>query len=133
MSFLVHLVYHELMKNSTVYLYLFLLSRRVSTCISKIILPCFQKWEAEINSVSNGKPKITIENNVDWEGPPENFVYISDYVTSGGISIPDDPPVGCSCTNCYDNKNGCCAAAFGVKFAYNQNGRYESYSFVVFT
>ena len=75
--------------------------------------------------MSHGKPKITIENNVDWEGPPENFVYINDYVTSAGISIPDDPPVGCSCSNCYDSKNGCCAAAFGVKFAYNQNGRYD--------
>ncbi|CAG7819800.1 unnamed protein product [Allacma fusca] len=83
-----------------------------------------KEWQEHINNVSNGKPKITIENEVDWAGPPENFVYINDYVTSADISIPDDPPVGCNCSNgCYDNRLGCCAAAFGAKFAYSQAGR----------
>jgi histone-lysine N-methyltransferase SUV39H len=45
-----------------------------------------------MNFVSAGKPHITVENNVDLTGPPENFTYINNYLPAEGIEIPDDPP-----------------------------------------
>lgn len=39
-------------------------------------------------------PFIAVENEVDFEGPPEGFEFVNDYVPSAGITIPSDPPVG---------------------------------------
>lgn len=61
---------------------------------------------------------IRIENNVDFHGPPENFTYINKHVLSEGIEIPEEPLVGCDCTeSCQTNKN-CCPLQADSKFAY---------------
>uniref|UniRef100_T1J0S7 Histone-lysine N-methyltransferase n=1 Tax=Strigamia maritima TaxID=126957 RepID=T1J0S7_STRMM len=78
------------------------------------------EWEAKLNSVCTDKAKIIIENVVDFEGPPFEFTYVNDYKPSEGIIIPNDPPIGCDCTNCFDNRKKCCSHSFGIPFAYNR-------------
>ena len=60
-------------------------------------------WEREINQLE--KVKITVENNVDLEGPPRHMQYVTDNVPSEGIVIPDDPPIGCECEGGCSLKN----------------------------
>lgn len=83
-----------------------------------IIANELKEWEKHLNQVSSDPAPIVVENNVDLEGPPENFIYINDYKAGPGIEIPNDPVIGCECTDCYSEKKGCCAAQFGVDFAY---------------
>lgn len=83
-----------------------------------IIMKALKDWEKHLNRVSTDSAPISVENDVDLEGPPENFVYINDYKPGPGIVIPDDPVIGCECTNCFKEKSSCCAAQFGVDFAY---------------
>lgn len=45
-----------------------------------------------MNLITTGMPQIVVENNFDLAGPPTDFIYENDYVTSDGIEIPDDPP-----------------------------------------
>lgn len=85
-----------------------------------IIEAALKDWEKHLNSVSSDPAPISVENNVDLEGPPENFIYINDYKAGPGIDIPNDPVIGCECTDCYSCKSGCCAAQFGVEFAYTK-------------
>lgn len=85
------------------------------------ILRALKEWERHLNNVSTDPAQITVENNVDLEGPPENFEYINDYKAGPGIVIPNDPVIGCECVECYKNQSGCCAAQFGVEFAYNKS------------
>ena len=80
-------------------------------------------WELQLNKINNDPAPIFIENNVDMEGPPDKFTYINDYRTMPGIDIPQDPMVGCECTDCYDERKTCCAANAGACFAYYKNGR----------
>lgn len=83
----------------------------------------FQEWEKHINAITGGRPYITIENDVDMFGPPIGFEFVNEYVPGDGVVIPKDPPVGCACSkesNCYDNRNKCCAMQFGYKFAYTK-------------
>lgn len=77
-----------------------------------------KEWEKHLNRVSTDPAPITVENDVDLEGPPENFEYINDYKAGPGIVIPNDPVIGCECTDCYAEKSSCCAPQFGVEFAY---------------
>ena len=56
-----------------------------------------KEWEISINKISEGSAKITVENEVDLEGPPSNMTYINEVKPAPGITIPDDPPMGCEC------------------------------------
>ncbi|KAG0336476.1 hypothetical protein BG004_008052 [Podila humilis] len=48
-------------------------------------------------------PKISVENTIDDEGAPENFIYISDHVYGAGVLVPDPAFMSsCSC-----GPNGC--------------------------
>ncbi|WAR26612.1 SUV92-like protein [Mya arenaria] len=76
------------------------------------------EWEKHLNKVNTDPASISVENTVDLEGPPESFEYINDYKAGPGIVIPDDPMIGCECEDCLNEKKGCCAAQFGVEFAY---------------
>ncbi|ODM88636.1 Histone-lysine N-methyltransferase SUV39H2 [Orchesella cincta] len=58
-----------------------------------------EKWEKHINAVTGGRPKITIENEVDTSGPPIGFEFRNECVAGDGVSIPTDPPLGCHCGN----------------------------------
>lgn len=82
------------------------------------IKEALKEWEKHLNAVSTDPAPITVENDVDLEGPPENFEYINDYKAGSGIVIPNDPVIGCECTDCYSEKSQCCAVQFGVEFAY---------------
>ncbi|XP_023212048.1 histone-lysine N-methyltransferase SUV39H2-like [Centruroides sculpturatus] len=87
----------------------------------KEVLFELKKWETEINTMSEICP-VFVENDVDLEGPPQNFIYITDYKAGDGIEIPDDPLVGCECHNCYENQKNCCSMQSGGKFAYTKYG-----------
>ncbi|KAK7865860.1 hypothetical protein R5R35_003976 [Gryllus longicercus] len=84
-------------------------------------LKSLKEWEDEINASSNTAADIKVENNVDLEGPPENFFYVNDYIPGSGVSIPDEPPIGCSCTVCSAETCSCVKEA-GTQFAYCPNG-----------
>ncbi|XP_060071011.1 histone-lysine N-methyltransferase SUV39H1-like [Ylistrum balloti] len=77
-----------------------------------------KEWEAKLNDINNDPAPIVVENEVDLEGPPENFEYINDYKPGKGIDIPDDPIIGCECEDCLECKKKCCPSAFGSEFAY---------------
>jgi len=80
----------------------------------------FRQWEIEINVVTRDI-QIKIENNMDLEGPPNSFIYISEYVPQAKIIISDDPPIGCNCKkNCKIPEN-CCYEMTGCLKAYDKN------------
>ncbi|GLG92955.1 Histone-lysine N-methyltransferase Su(var)3-9 [Gryllus bimaculatus] len=80
-----------------------------------------KEWESEINRSANDPSLIIVENNVDLELRPANFHYINDYIPGKGVTIPDDPPIGCNCQLC-DSRTLCCGKQSGSSFAYNSNG-----------
>ncbi|KZC10249.1 Histone-lysine N-methyltransferase SUV39H2, partial [Dufourea novaeangliae] len=69
-------------------------------------------WENEMNSVSNGRPLIKVENVIDLEEAPPDFYYIDDYLPGLGVIIPNDPPIGCECHTC-NSKTTCCFGQYG--------------------
>ena len=75
-------------------------------------------WEGQLNKINTDPAPIFVENDTDLEGPPENFEYINDYKAGEGITIPDDPMIGCECEDCLDNKKNCCPNWCGSTFAY---------------
>nr|CAJ18350.1 putative H3K9 methyltransferase [Lepisma saccharinum] len=80
-------------------------------------------WEFEMNLISKGSAPITVENRVDLEGPPPNFIYVNDYIPGAGITIPDVPPIGCECAVCEPSSGTCCGKQSGSSFAYGKNRR----------
>ncbi|XP_066993596.2 histone-lysine N-methyltransferase SUV39H2 [Anabrus simplex] len=80
-----------------------------------------KEWEYEMNAVSNDTAPITVENMVDLEGPPPSFNYVNDYIPGRGVTIPEDPPIGCSCKTCDGRSKGCCSKQSGSQFAYSAN------------
>ncbi|RLU16119.1 hypothetical protein DMN91_011878 [Ooceraea biroi] len=78
-------------------------------------LESLQEWENEMNSITKGRPTIRVENLMDLEGAPQDFYYIDNYLPGTGVTIPDDPPIGCECVNvCETGKSGCCYAQNGA-------------------
>lgn len=75
-----------------------------------------KRWEEHLNQVDKSK-KLTVENNVDFAGPPENFKYINQSIPGPGVVIPDDPPIGCDCEACNCRSKTCCSMQGGL-FAY---------------
>lgn len=72
-------------------------------------LSSLEDWETEMNNIAKSKPLIKVENVVDLERAPQEFLYIDDYLPGCGVIIPEDPPIGCECTVC-DSKTSCCYA-----------------------
>lgn len=87
------------------------------------IQKAIKEWQYHLNAISTDPAGIFVENNIDLEGPPENFVYINDYKPMEGIVIPNDPLVGCECDNCLENKKNCCVTGCGSEFAYYKSKR----------
>jgi len=75
--------------------------------------------------VTGGEPLVRVENEVDFTGPPPGFQYINEYIGRDGVTIPDDPPLGCSCTDCFTGRKTCCAPQFNATFAYTAHRKYE--------
>lgn len=88
-------------------------------------LDALKEWEDEMNSIIGDKSSyISVINNVDLEGPPENFIYINDYLPGKRVNIPEDPPFGCSCEpHCSGFKKKCCPVVTGSTFAYDKYGK----------
>ena len=83
-----------------------------------------KEWEVEINEICNETAKITVENEVDFEGPPRQMTFISEYKPAAGIVIPDDPPIGCECTGvCSTTSKECCPENNGHLFPYTRYGK----------
>uniref|UniRef100_A0A670JWM5 Histone-lysine N-methyltransferase n=1 Tax=Podarcis muralis TaxID=64176 RepID=A0A670JWM5_PODMU len=82
-----------------------------------------QHWEYELNAKRNHKGCIVVENEVDLEGPPRDFVYINEYKVGEGITL-NQVAVGCECLDCFSEAaGGCCPGASHHKFAYNEFGQ----------
>ncbi|KAE9542660.1 hypothetical protein AGLY_002571 [Aphis glycines] len=79
-----------------------------------------KQWEIEINVVTQDN-EIKVENNMDLEGPPDSFVYISEYVPQADIIISDDPPIGCNCKKNCKIPESCCYEMTGCLKAYDKN------------
>lgn len=75
-----------------------------------------RKWEEHLNQVDRSK-KLTVENYVDYAGPPQNFKYINHCIPGPGVVIPVDPPIGCECESCNCRSKSCCGMQGGL-FAY---------------
>ncbi|XP_064486996.1 histone-lysine N-methyltransferase SUV39H2-like isoform X2 [Ornithodoros turicata] len=85
-------------------------------------LAAMQQWETYINDTSGESAHIYVENFADCEAPPLDFVYLRDYQPGPGVTINNDPPLGCSCKDCFEEKDKCCAEGFGMRYAYNHYG-----------
>lgn len=82
-----------------------------------------QAFEQHINATDKSS-KLTVENLVDFDGPPERFEYINDVFAGDGVTIPDDPRIGCTCAGGECNYwSQCCAKEANSSFAYNKRGR----------
>ena len=82
------------------------------------------KYEKEINEI-DPHAHVSVINDADLEGPPRQMEYINAYKASEGISIPDDPFIGCSCENgCDWKQRNCCSKTSGdFHFAYTKHGK----------
>ncbi|XP_072181661.1 histone-lysine N-methyltransferase SUV39H1-like [Diadema setosum] len=97
-------------------------SKALTDVLKSLVKKELKNWEHELNAKCQNEAPIVVVNEVDLEGPPNDFVYISDYIPGVGVEIPSDPLVGCECTNCSsESELGCCPQNGGVKFAYNQH------------
>ncbi|KAM5195860.1 histone-lysine N-methyltransferase SUV39H1 isoform 1-T1 [Hipposideros larvatus] len=82
-----------------------------------------RRWEQELNAKRNHLGRITVENEVDLDGPPRAFVYINEYRVGEGITL-NQVAVGCECQDClWAPAGGCCPGASLHKFAYNDQGQ----------
>lgn len=77
-----------------------------------------QQWEIDINIVTQDF-QIEVQNNMDLEGPPNLFAYVTEYVPHG-IIIPDDPPIGCSCKKNCTSSDECCNEMSGFAAVYDE-------------
>uniref|UniRef100_A0A6A7FQG3 Histone-lysine N-methyltransferase Su(Var)3-9-like n=1 Tax=Hirondellea gigas TaxID=1518452 RepID=A0A6A7FQG3_9CRUS len=82
-----------------------------------------RRWEREMSRISCAPAPLCVVNDVDLSLPPDDFVYINNYIAAKGITIPEDPVVGCSCTDCGGSQNTCCAKQMNSYFAYSKHGR----------
>lgn len=74
-------------------------------------------WEQEMNLLAPHEAPISVENEFDLEVAPSQFTYIANYLPGPGVSLPEDPPIGCACTQC-GPKTFCCNAQSDAPFAY---------------
>lgn len=81
------------------------------------------EWETYLNESATEDAVLKVENNFDLEQPPQNFIYTNIYISTGTLSIPDNPPIGCECFDCgYKNKY-CCGRFYSTSFNYRHNSR----------
>uniref|UniRef100_A0A182N4Q7 protein-synthesizing GTPase n=1 Tax=Anopheles dirus TaxID=7168 RepID=A0A182N4Q7_9DIPT len=66
--------------------------------------------------------RVVVENVQDLDAPPNNFTYLRTNIPAEGISIPNDPPVGCECNPC-SGRSVCCGKLSEGRFAYSVKKR----------
>ncbi|KAM4697033.1 histone-lysine N-methyltransferase SUV39H1 [Rhinophrynus dorsalis] len=81
-----------------------------------------RRWEQQLNAKRAHPGLILVENEVDLEGPPKDFVYINEYKVGEGVMV-SQVTGGCKCRDCFTDEKGCCPGAFQHKFAYNDEGQ----------
>jgi histone-lysine N-methyltransferase SUV39H len=82
------------------------------------------EFEKETNLLSTDQANIKVENLVDLEEIPASFSYVNDYLPGEGITIPEEPPVGCDCQPvCSPDSGNCCGKQSGAAFAYGPDQR----------
>ncbi|XP_075190098.1 histone-lysine N-methyltransferase SUV39H1-like [Anomaloglossus baeobatrachus] len=79
-------------------------------------------WEQQLNAKRAHPGLILVENEVDLEGPPNDFTYINQYKVGEGVTIIKSA-VGCKCRDCFTDDHGCCPGGFQHKYAYNEEGQ----------
>ena len=73
-----------------------------------------KQYEKEINII-DPHAHVSVINDADLEGPPRQMQYINAYKASEGISIPDDPLIGCECESCdIKHEKSCCGGSGNV-------------------
>ncbi|XP_049286221.1 histone-lysine N-methyltransferase Su(var)3-9-like isoform X1 [Anopheles funestus] len=80
-----------------------------------------RRFEQQINEYEP-TVRIVVENEQDLDAPPNNFTYLRTNIAAEGISIPNDPPVGCECNPCSGRSN-CCGKLSEGRFAYSVRKR----------
>lgn len=101
-------------------LFLYFLLQKRDVQLNKLTV-----WEQKINDIEKsqeGKQLVTVENDVDLEGPPQGFVYINESIPLAGVEIPTEPPLGCSCEECIPKAKSCCGGS-EYRYTYNKIGR----------
>ncbi|XP_075691045.1 histone-lysine N-methyltransferase SUV39H1 isoform X2 [Rhinoderma darwinii] len=102
--------------------------RRLDSSLSHhVVLKAKQRqrlrlWEQKLNTKRAHPGLILVENEVDLEGPPKDFMYINEYKVGEGLTITQSA-VGCKCQDCFTDEQGCCPGGFQNKFAYNEDGQ----------
>lgn len=85
-------------------------------------LDALRAFEQQINAIDKSA-NLSVENLVDFEGPPVDFVYVNERFAGTGVHIPDDPIIGCDCTGgdaaTCSSRSQCCAQNSHSQFAYN--------------
>lgn len=88
-------------------------------------LDALRAFEQQINAIDKSA-NLTVENLVDFEGPPADFVYVNERFAGKGVHIPDDPIIGCDCagtdgdsTKRCSASSECCGKNSHSQFAYN--------------
>ncbi|NXP70093.1 SUV91 methyltransferase, partial [Ramphastos sulfuratus] len=86
------------------------------------------RWQLHLNAVATAghrrAPIILVENEVDLQGPPQDFIYTEDYKLGPGVEVTP-VAVGCECRDCWQEgrKGWCCPGASCNLFAYTQRGK----------
>ncbi|KAK3912440.1 Eukaryotic translation initiation factor 2 subunit 3 [Frankliniella fusca] len=79
-------------------------------------------WQNELNLLAPNEAPIIVENLVDLEVAPPHFTFVANYIPGPGVTIPEDPPMGCSCSSC-SAESICCHVHNDASFAYNADGK----------
>lgn len=85
-------------------------------------LAALKEWEAEMKYSTTETANIIVENNIDLEFPPKQFVYVNNYMPGESVVIPEDPPIGCKCSRC-DARSACTCFQQGGGYCYNTKGQ----------
>ena len=83
-------------------------------------------WENYLNEQSAQEAYIAVENVVDNEGPPKDFIYVTNNVMHQDMPshlFDIDYLVGCSCERICTMETCDCPRNGGGEFAYDRNGR----------
>lgn len=99
--------------------------RKNEKSLDKALNHTLIKWETELNIICRLDPVIAVENFVDDEGPPSDFQYVRENITSDITDALLDPSflVGCECfPRCSNNLCLCPKNSHGA-FAYDRKKR----------
>lgn len=78
-------------------------------------------WTKHVNFIDD-KIQITVENDVDLTGLPDNFTYVNEIKYHDNILLPEKNPMYCDCVTC-DIKSKCSCGHYGGEFPYDKNRR----------